>query len=182
MFQKNHIMTHYVINFVHKKISTGECCLGSHCVSSWSLYGLKRGIPWQFVFGFSLFLLILCLPINENHEHVQSWNPTTTKSLPGRHNNNKNRENKQQIRKKWFGWWAPNPEHFYGFNEQTGRHKINVNKTKMFVVSWENVCCLGELCVISQSSYGIKQGIHRQFIFVFSMFLLVLCLPVHENH
>ena len=70
-----------------------------------------------------------------------------------------------------MGWWDPNPEHYYDFHEQTGRHNINVKKAKhIFVVAWENMCCLGELCVISQSSYGIKQGIHRQFIFGFSMF------------
>ena len=30
-------------------------CFGARCVSSWSSYGLKQGIPWNF-FGFSLFI------------------------------------------------------------------------------------------------------------------------------
>ena len=41
------------------KIRAGECCLGEHCVISWSNYGLKRGIPWTFFF--LSILLILCL-------------------------------------------------------------------------------------------------------------------------
>ena len=36
--------------------------LGTTLCRSWSIYGLKQGIPWQFIFGFFLFLLILCLP------------------------------------------------------------------------------------------------------------------------
>ena len=27
-------------------------------------------------------LLILCLPVHENHKHVQCWKPTTTTSFP----------------------------------------------------------------------------------------------------
>ena len=65
-----------------------ECYLGAHCVNSWSNYGQKRGISWQFVFVFSMFLLVLCVPVHENHKHVQGCNPTTTTSLPGRYNNN----------------------------------------------------------------------------------------------
>ena len=61
---------------------TGECFLWSRCVSSWSCYGLKRGIPWQFGFSFSLFLIFLYLPVHENHKHIHCWNPTTTTSFP----------------------------------------------------------------------------------------------------
>ena len=35
--------------YAQHKISTGECCLEEHCVSSWISYGLKRGIPWHFL-------------------------------------------------------------------------------------------------------------------------------------
>ena len=38
-----------------------DICLEEHCIGSWIIYGLKRGIPWQLFFGFSLFLFILCL-------------------------------------------------------------------------------------------------------------------------
>ena len=47
---------------VQQKQSNGECCLGEHCVRSWISYGLKWGIPWKFIPGFSLFLLISFLP------------------------------------------------------------------------------------------------------------------------
>ena len=33
-----------------QKIRTGEYCLEERCVSSWIRYGLKRGIPWYFLF------------------------------------------------------------------------------------------------------------------------------------
>ena len=42
-------------------------------------------------------------------------------------------------------------------------------------------CCLVEHCVISWSSYGLKQVIPWHF-FCFSSFILILCLPVHEKH
>ena len=38
----------YQLSAQHK-ISTGECCLEEHCVSSWISYGLKQGIPWHFL-------------------------------------------------------------------------------------------------------------------------------------
>ena len=64
MFQK-HMMYYYCFKIIlswHKRRSiiltkksrTSECCLGKHCVISWSRYGLKWGIPWIF-FCFSLF-------------------------------------------------------------------------------------------------------------------------------
>ena len=72
-----------------------DCCLGVHCVRSWSRYGLKQGISWQFIF-FSLFLLVLCVTVHKSHKHVQGWNPTTMTYFPGRHNNNnKHREKKK---------------------------------------------------------------------------------------
>ena len=39
----------------------GYFCQGARCVISWSIYGLKQGIPWKF-FSSSVFLLILCVP------------------------------------------------------------------------------------------------------------------------
>ena len=72
------------------QIRTGECCLGVHRIRSWSCYVLKRGILWQFGFSLSLFLMIWCHPVYEDHKYVQSWNPTTTTSFPGIYNNNYN--------------------------------------------------------------------------------------------
>ena len=70
-----------------------ECCLVVLPVISCIKYRLKRGISWKFVFGFSLFLVALCVPVHENRKHVQGWNLNTTASFPGRHNNNnKHRE------------------------------------------------------------------------------------------
>ena len=113
---------------------TCECCLGAHRVSSWSCYGLKLGIPWQFGFSLSLFLIILCLPVHENHKHVQDWNPTTTTSFPGIHNSNNNnimekqnkklREKRKEVVVVWFQPWT-----FLWFS-WTGRHYININKQK----------------------------------------------------
>ena len=48
----------------------------------------KTGKSLAICFGYSLFLIILCLPVYENHKHVQGWNPTTTKYFPGINNNN----------------------------------------------------------------------------------------------
>ena len=45
-------------------------------------YGLKQVIPWEIFFGFSLFLLVLYIPVYEKNQHVQGWNPTTTTSFP----------------------------------------------------------------------------------------------------
>ena len=58
MFQTNLIMTQDQINCLQNKSRTGECCLKVRRVISWSCYGLKQGIPWQFGFVFYLFLLI----------------------------------------------------------------------------------------------------------------------------
>ena len=59
----------------------GGCFLGARCVISWSSYGLKLGIPWKFIFHFSLFLLILCLPDVSNniksHFLVAGFQPWT---------------------------------------------------------------------------------------------------------
>ena len=95
---------------------TGECCLGVRRISSWSCYGLKQRILWQFGFSFSLFLIIWCYPVYENHENVQCCNPTTTTSFTGRHNNIKN-NNLEKLNKKsgkkikevvvvWFQPWT----------------------------------------------------------------------------
>ena len=51
---------------------------GPHCVRSRSNYSLKQDSPWIF---FCLFILIYCLPVHENNEHVQGWNHTTTTSF-----------------------------------------------------------------------------------------------------
>ena len=39
-------------------------------------------------FGFYLVLLVLYVPVHEDHKHVQGWNTTTTTSFPGTRNNN----------------------------------------------------------------------------------------------
>ena len=39
---------------------TGQCFLRKYCVISWSRYGLKRVLPWNFLFFISI-LLISCL-------------------------------------------------------------------------------------------------------------------------
>ena len=52
-FFLNHGTGEYQLSAQHK-IITVECCLGEHCVISWSIYSLKRGIPWHF-FCLSLF-------------------------------------------------------------------------------------------------------------------------------
>ena len=54
----------------HKK-RTGESCVGEHCVSSWSSYGLKQGIPWNFVMFISI-LLISCLPNVSNKTYNET--------------------------------------------------------------------------------------------------------------
>ena len=43
-------------------------------------------------------------------------------------------------------------------------------------------CCLGARCVRLWSSYGLKWGITWKFVFGLYLFLLVLCVSVHENH
>ena len=55
------------------KSRTGECCLWERCVSSWSSYGLKRGIPWKFILVLSI-LWILCLPniSNTSYHGIES--------------------------------------------------------------------------------------------------------------
>ena len=50
----------------------------------------KTGNPLAICFGFSLFLIMLCLPLHENRKHVQGWSPTTTTYFIGRPNNNSN--------------------------------------------------------------------------------------------
>ena len=40
----------------------GKCCLEERCVSSWSCYDLKWGIPWKSFVWFLFILLILCIP------------------------------------------------------------------------------------------------------------------------
>ena len=46
---------------------------------------------------FFLYLIIRCLPVHGNHEHVQGCNPTTTTSFPGRHiSNNKNSDKRNK--------------------------------------------------------------------------------------
>ena len=52
------------------------------------LYDLTRRSPKQHIFNFYLFKLISYLSVFENHKHVQGWNPTTTTSFIGIHNNN----------------------------------------------------------------------------------------------
>ena len=53
----------------HKR-RTGECYLEEHCVSSWTSYDLKLGIPWHFLFVSILF--ISCLPnvSNKNYHNT----------------------------------------------------------------------------------------------------------------
>ena len=57
----------------HKR-RTGECCLGENCVSSWSSYGLKRGIPW-FFFVYLYFIHIIsswCFKQNLSFNRIKS--------------------------------------------------------------------------------------------------------------
>ena len=79
----------------------GQCYLRIRYISPWRCYGLKPGIPWKFGFSSSLFSIIWCLPVHENNKHVQYWNPTTTTSFPGRHNNNTN--NREKPNKQLWG-------------------------------------------------------------------------------
>ena len=66
---------------VGKQIDWGECCLGELCVRSGNSYGLKRGIPWQFIFGFSQNLLLLCLTVVSN----KSYNGTRSDQFSEQH-------------------------------------------------------------------------------------------------
>ena len=61
------------------KIRTADCCLGEHCVSSWSSYILKRVIPWHFLFIY--FLLISFLPNVSN----KSYHDTLENQLSAEH-------------------------------------------------------------------------------------------------
>ena len=74
-------------------------CTDPYCVISWSSYSLKQSFPWNFFL--SLFILIVCLPVNDNHKHVQGWNTTTTTSFTGiDHNNNKTERNHEKLGEK----------------------------------------------------------------------------------
>ena len=52
--------------FLICQIYCDYCCFGARCVSSWIIHGLKLGIPWKFIFGFSLFLLIFLPGVSKN--------------------------------------------------------------------------------------------------------------------
>ena len=90
MFQTNYIITQDQINFLYNTKENWWVLFGSMSCQIMELLRPKRGILWKFVFSSSLFLIIWCHPVYENHKHVQGWNPTTTTSFPGRHNNNRN--------------------------------------------------------------------------------------------
>ena len=65
-----------------------------------------RAGSWLSGFGFSLFPLLLCVPVNGNHKHVQVWNITNTISFPVRHNNNnkhRGKPNNKLGEKGFFG-------------------------------------------------------------------------------
>ena len=56
MFQKKLSWQRIRSIFCTTQISTGECCLGECCVSSWRRYGLKQGISWYFLVSlYSMF-------------------------------------------------------------------------------------------------------------------------------
>ena len=48
----------------------------------------KTGNLLEIFFVFSLFLLVLFVLVHEDHKHVQGWDPITTTTFPGGHNNN----------------------------------------------------------------------------------------------
>ena len=60
----------------HHKIRTGYCCLGEHCVSSCSSYGLKQGVPWHFLFIYNLLIsylpLLFWLTIFLKYKNIQN--------------------------------------------------------------------------------------------------------------
>ena len=96
----------------------------------WVLYGSmlcqiveqlqpKMGNVLEICFCLSLFFLVLCVSVHENHKHVQCWNPNTKTSLPGRHNNDNNKHGEKPNNKLggkeflvriqpwiclWFSW------------------------------------------------------------------------------
>ena len=52
-----HDKKEYQLSAQHKR-RTGDCFLEEHCVSSWTNYGLKRGITWNF-FVYLYFINIM---------------------------------------------------------------------------------------------------------------------------
>ena len=97
-----------------KQSITGECCLEVRRVSSWSYYGLKWVILWQFGFCFSLFSIIWYHPVYEYYNHVQCWKPNIPTSFTVRHNNNKKNNIDKLYKQLWEGikevvlvWFQP---------------------------------------------------------------------------
>ena len=63
------IYSFYILLFMKSiKIS----CLGACCVISLGIYGPKQGIHWH-IFCYSLFILILCLPVHEKNKYILVW-------------------------------------------------------------------------------------------------------------
>ena len=95
MFQTDLIMAQDKIHCRHNKKEDCRVLFGSTLRQLMDQVQPKTGNPLDF-FGFFVFLITLCLPVYENHKHVQGWNPTTTNVLPGIHNNNNNNRNREK--------------------------------------------------------------------------------------
>ena len=59
------------------------CVVWEDVVSSRGAATAYNGESLENFLCFSLFLIMLYLTINENYQHVQGWNSTTTTSFPG---------------------------------------------------------------------------------------------------
>ena len=57
--------------YAQQKISTGECCLGEHCVISWRKYGPKWGILWN-IYIYIFIILISGLPNVSNKTYNET--------------------------------------------------------------------------------------------------------------
>ena len=88
MFQTNLIVAQDQINCLQNTKEYFLVMLGRTLFQIKDQIQLKTGNPLANLFCFISILLILCLLVHENHQHVQGWNPITTTSFSVRHNNN----------------------------------------------------------------------------------------------
>ena len=98
---KSYIFYYYILNVWVLFWST-ECQLMEHLRPN-------MGNPLVIFFVLFLFLLVLCVPVHDNHKHVQGWNPTTTTYFPGINNNNNKHRDKpnNKLRGKGFDGYIP---------------------------------------------------------------------------
>ena len=163
--------------YTQHKTSTVECCLEEHCVSSWSSYGLKQGIPGHFWF-ISILLILFIINISNKTYNDIGENQLSAEYIVGLVSITLC-QHMDQLRPKTGNPLAifvlsillilclPNVS-----NKFYHKKKSDQLSTQYKISTVE--CCLEEYCVSSWSSYGLKQGI--PWIFLIDLYLLILFL------